>query len=233
MAQRRGRVALVFVMTGLALGCHGKESDRGALTKRTDRSPQTDADRAFWNWFVDHAPALAKERSMSDVMKQVQRELKKLDRGVIAEIGSAGDDRLLVLSADGDRKVFPMVQQLFAARPAVKGWKIVAFRQREAKRPMPVLSMNDRKLDPATLRYLAVRDHQKLDIQLYVPRYVEGDEAIGLLALLALDHTVGEYDVETKLGAIDLLPIERAPANAHELDDLVGEIDAIGTAPAH
>lgn len=167
---------------------------------------------------------------MVDVMQQVQRALNKQHRGVLAEIGPAGVDRLLVLTADGDRKLFPMILKLFAARPDVEGWKIVAFRQRESNRPMLTFSMSDRELDPATLRYVADRNEGKLDIKLYVPGYAEGEKTLGTMAFLALDHTVGEYDVETKIGGITLLPAEHVPANAHALDDLPVDVDAIGSA---
>jgi hypothetical protein len=234
LAQQCRRVALLIVIAGFVLGCH-KESEEGIGPPPTDRhdgSTKTDPDRAFWNWFTDHAQGLAKKPSLIDVMDEVQGELKKQHHGVIAEIGPAGENRLLVLSADGDRKAFSMVQQLFAARPSVIGWKIVAFRPREAKRPMPTIEMNGRKLNPAALRYLAERNGEKLDIQLYVPGYVIGEETVVLMAFLALDHTLGEYDVETKIGAIDLLPIESAVANSRALDDLPHEVDGIIGAPA-
>jgi hypothetical protein len=70
-----------------------------------DRSPEIDSDRAFWNWFINRAPALAKKPSLLDVMEQVQRELDRRHRGVICEFGPAGTDLLFVLSADGDRKL--------------------------------------------------------------------------------------------------------------------------------
>jgi hypothetical protein len=225
-----GRVASLVVIVTLGVACHGKESDRGtASANGSAQSTPTDPDRAFWNWFTDEAPSLW-TAPMVDAMQRIQRELEKQHHGVFAELGSDGGGRLLVLTADGDRSLFPMIQQLFAARPKIKGWKIVAFRQREAK-PFSKISMNNRDLDPAALRYVARQKNDKLDIKLYVPGYTEGDKELGLMAFLALDHTVGEYDVETKLGGIEVLPIAQAPTVSRALEELPGEIDALGTSP--
>ncbi len=223
------RVSLV-VIVALAVACHGHEPDRRpASADHSGLSAPTDPDHAFWNWFSDEAPSLW-TASKVDAMQRVQRELEKQHHGVFAEIGSDGGGRLLVLTADGDRSQFPTIQRLFAARPNVKGWKIVAFRQREAK-PFSKIAMNNRDVDPATLRYVARRKGDKLDIKLYVPGYADNDKDLGMMAFLALDHTVGEYDVETKLGGIELLPIAQAPAVSHALEELPGEIDALGTSP--
>jgi hypothetical protein len=225
-----GRVSALVVIITLGVACHSKESDRGtAPANGSDLSTQTDPDHTFWNWFSDEAPSLW-TASKVDAMQRIQRELERQHHGVFAEIGSDGGGRLLVLTADGDRSQFPTVQRLFAARPNVKGWKIVAFRPREAK-PFSKIAMNNRDLDPATLRYVARRKNDKLDIKLYVAGYTEGDKEIGLMGFLALDHTVGEYDVETKLGGIELLPIAQAPAVSRALEELPGEIDALGTSP--
>src|SRR5258707_682340 len=110
-------VGLAAAIAVLGSGCRSEHGTSPPV--RAEQSTESDADRAFWSWFVDHASVLAKEPSMIDVMEGIQKELEKGHRGVIAEIGTVGEDRLLVLSADGDRKLFPMIQSLFAARPTV------------------------------------------------------------------------------------------------------------------
>jgi hypothetical protein len=52
-------------------------------------------------------------------------------------------------------------------------------------------------------------------------------KTMGQMAFLALDHALGEYDVETKVGAIDLLPLDRAPKSAQPLADLPARIDEV------
>jgi hypothetical protein len=222
----------LLLATGLAAASCGNKAPSPAHDDRAHASPASDSDpdRAFWNWFVEHAAELATTEPMVDAMNRVQRELDKGHHEIYAELGRDGDERLLVLTADGIKDVFPAVQRLFAARPSVKRWKIVAFRPRDTTRPMFTLDMDGHKLDPATVRYVTHRNHEKLDIQLFIPGYVDKDETMAKLAYLALDHTAGEYDVETKLAGIELLPADHAPSSARALEQLPAELDALGPA---
>jgi hypothetical protein len=225
----------LLVLAVLAVACnkqssHAPPEHTGSAAPLDRGSAAPDADQVFWKWFVDHADALSKAQ-LVDVMNQVQEALDKGHHGVFAEVGQDGDSRLLVLTADGDRAVFPDVQHLISGRPELKGWKIVAFRQRDTERDMPTLEMGGVKLERSAVRFVAQRSEDKLDVQLFIPGYVDGQKKLGSLAFLALDHTVGEYDAETKIGALDLLPIERAPANARPLAELPAQVDAPASAP--
>jgi hypothetical protein len=44
---------------------------------------------------------------------------------------------------------------------------------------------------------------------------------------LQLDSVLGEYDVETKLGEIDIEPGASLPKDVRPLDDLPGVVDAL------
>ena len=87
-------------------GCH-KTQDAATGTAR------------FWAWFQKSAPALRRERDLQRVMETISEQIEKVHPGVIAEIGSSGEDRELVISADGRRELFPVVQEIYAARPTV------------------------------------------------------------------------------------------------------------------
>ena len=91
--------------------------------------PAATADK-FWPYFSAHAEQLRAE-SLEAAMDQLQRAVEVAHHGVIIEMASLHDERTLVLSADGDRAAFPEVQALYAVRPTVPHWTIVAFRQRD------------------------------------------------------------------------------------------------------
>src|SRR5207302_5147843 len=114
--------------------------------------------------------------------------------------------------------------RLVAARPTVAGWNIVAFRQRDGGIQ---LAIKDRTLDPATVRFTAAANDDKLDLDVFVPGYTETDKTLANLAFLALDHTLGEYDVEMKLAGITLHAGTEAPASARPLKDLPALVDAM------
>ncbi|HEY1810893.1 MAG TPA: hypothetical protein VGG74_00965 [Kofleriaceae bacterium] len=177
----------------------------------------------FWSYFVAHAPQLAAE-PLEAAMNDLQHAIEPVHPGVIVELAAEAGKHTLVLSADGDRAVFPTIQSVWAKRPTVPGWTVVAFRQRELERPLPAIRRGDRTLDPSTLRYIGERAGDKLDVVVFAPGYTERDAP---LVYIALDHAVGEYDVEMRIGAISIAPLERAPAAARPFVELPAQLDAL------
>ena len=154
-------------------------------------------------------------------MNEINEHLEPSHQGIFVEIGKEGEDRELVISADGKKELFPLVQKVYAARPTVAGWKIVAFRQRDAGF---AIEMNGLSLEPNKVRFAGEREGDKLSIELFVPGYDDSDGMKQALFVL-LDHTVGEYDMETKIGGIDFAPLAKAPASAQPLAALPALID--------
>src|SRR5262245_5836413 len=140
-----------WFLIALALaGCGGKKT--------------TDKRAVFWKWFTDHAAALHDDKDLTGVMNQISAELEKVEHGVFAEIGG-GEPRLLVISADGDRKLFPAVEALYATHPTVPGWNIVAFRQRTTPGEAGMqIELGDKTVAPADLKFTATTAGDKLDI---------------------------------------------------------------------
>jgi hypothetical protein len=192
--------------------------------------PTTPGADPFWSYVAAHATALQAE-PLEAAMAELQRELSPAHPGVLVEIGADGAHRTLVLTGDGDRALFPAIQAMYANRPQIAGWDIVAFRQREASRPLAVIAMGDRRLDPQAVHYVAERTGGKLDVIVFVPGYTAHDTRLAQMTYIALDHAVGEYDVETRIGAISLVAGDKAPASSAALGDLPHELDsALGSA---
>ncbi|HMF40296.1 MAG TPA: hypothetical protein VKQ32_06365 [Polyangia bacterium] len=227
----RWRVALVAVAAWLvAAGCRKSQrqlaepvaAQPASAPTSTRATPPSEADIAtFWAWFQKNAAALRADQNLRRTMGTISDELEKLDAGVIAEIGELRESRELVISADGKRALFPAVQQIYSARPQVPGWTIVAFRQRA--KPM-VIEMNGKRLDPKSMKVVAARDGDKLDIEVFVPGFTTLED-LGAASFVVLDHLLGEYDMETKIGGIEWAAIEKAPASAHPLAELPALLD--------
>ena len=63
-----------------------------------------------------------------------------------------------------------------------------------------------------------------MGIYLYIPNYTPEDSRYGQIGYLFLDESLGEYDVETKLGLIKMFPIS---------DDAVNERYPLSELPAY
>jgi hypothetical protein len=155
-------------------------------------------------------------------MEEINQHLEPGHAGIFVEVGEEGGDRELVISADGIRDKFPLVQQVYAARPTVAGWKIVAFRPRDAK-PFAI-EMDGLKLDPKLIKFVGQRDGDKLSIAVFVPGFTD-DTSMKQALYIVLDHTVGEYDMETKISGIDFAALTKAPRDAKPLTELPSLLD--------
>ena len=68
----------------------------------------------------------------------------------------------------------------------------------------------------------------KLDLALYVPGIGgDDDKNIRYVTYLLLDATLGEYDVETKLGRLDFRSASAKPADARPLAQLPALVDGL------
>jgi hypothetical protein len=176
---------------------------------------------AFWTWFQAHAAELRADKDYQHTMESISAELEKVHPGVFAEIGGTPNgDPKLVISVDGKKDLFPVVQAVYAKRPSVPGWAIVAFRQRDTGMK---IDMGGKTLDPATITFAAQKG-RLLDLTLYVPAY---DKSLDQALFVLLDHVVGEYDMETKIGGIEFAPLDRAPSSARPLTELPAAVDAV------
>lgn len=235
-------MARLAILALLVIGCGKSRTQEIAPAKGTASgsaisSPSTSRDAsttattdpritAFWSWFAHHAAELRADKNMQHAMEAASNELAKVDPDLIAEVGLDGDLHELVISADGKKEHFPEVKEVFAARPDhVDGWKIIAFRPRSPS--AYTIEMNGKKIDPTRVRFIsAPGDEGKLDVEVYIPGFTTVDD-MGLLGYLVLDHTVGEYDMETKIGGIQFESINKAPASARPLSELPAAVDAI------
>ncbi len=222
-----------FLILALGLGaCGGKKDDKvppaasatPVATTPTPTTPTANGATAFWKWFTDHATELHKTTDLRAVMESISAELEKAYPGVFAEIGKNGDELMLVISADGIKKLFPQVQEVYAARPTVPGWKIVAFRQRDAGF---AIEMEGKKIEPKTVKFVGTPGEGKLDLDVYLPGFKKDDEEMKKIGFIILDHVIGEYDMETKIGGIEFGALETAPAAAKSLTELPAMVDSI------
>lgn len=219
MTSRRSLLACLSFVSLVALlgaGCRSPSSNTG------------DRNAAFWSWFTSHSAEIATiERGDEPIADALHEELKKVRSELTFELGPRMVPRELIVSADGLREAFPAVASLVAAAPAMSGWKAIAFRQRK---PGFVLEYDGVKLSADDVRMTTSPEPSgKTAVELYVAGLTPANKKkMEGACLLLLDATLGEYDVETRLGVIDI--DAPPPSGAHgmkPLSELPAIIDAM------
>ncbi len=165
-------------------------------------------EQRFWSWFAaNSARFLKSETDVSTLSDELAAALRRVRRGLTFELSRKFDyGRELIISADGIKDRFPAVQKLVAAAPDLDGWRIVAFRQRGGTNL--IVEFSGYRLDPEDVWFKVVADKKKVGLYLLLPQASQACErTTGMASFILLDHALGEYDVEMKLGFIECLPL--------------------------
>ena len=189
---------------------------------RAQATPESD----FWQWFQKNQSSLFDfERDQERTFDKLAVEMHKVHPSLTFEFGpKTGNRREFVISADGMRDAFPKVEALFAAAPSLPKWQFVKFRPR--REPFD-LQYNGVSVKANSVSVLLQPDGQKVGLTLVIPGYTKAaHKTYAGIAFLFLDQVLGEHDVETRVGFINVQEPSAATASARPLSQLPGAFDS-------
>jgi hypothetical protein len=162
----------------------------------------------FWTWFDENEEALFELVSDDDpLFGELTSELGRIDGRLTFELHPRGANgkREFVLSADGNKELFPTVEQLYLNAPALERWTWVKFRPRRDR--ILDITAYGKTVKVDEVRFMLARDGKKVGIVLFLPDYEPNlDKEYGTIAFLFLEEALGEYAVETQVGFLQLRP---------------------------
>ena len=164
---------------------------------------------AFWAWFVTNSDELAKVKSGTEpICKTLSVELSKVEKGLTWEFGpTVNGVREFTVSADGAKALFPRVKIVAESAPVLPTWKILAFRQRKPIDGMS-LKLDSAKLESSRILFRAVKEGEKVALSVYIEGMNgKNEKQVMMQGFILLDYSLGEFDVETRIGAIEFLPL--------------------------
>jgi hypothetical protein len=168
------------------------------------------AQEAFWNWFTQHERELfdfdpRAETERERIFDELASELQKVDPELTFEFGPNAPRRELVISAGGIKRAFPAVVSLAKAAPALDRWKVTAFRPRRSPN---IVEFRGKRVDPRNVQFSLLDNGKTAGVYLFIAGCRENDPDLKQIGYLLLDETLGEYDVESRLGLIKMLSPE-------------------------
>ena len=163
-------------------------------------------EEAFWEWFRANEVRLFDfEQDQEKIFDELSRELKKINPDLVFEFGPKNEKREFTVSADGIKEAFPAVIALVDKAPVLERWIIQKFRQRG--KPDARIEINGEKLSADQYKFTIERDGEKVGITLYVDGYDPARRNLfSKVGFIFLDNCLGEYDVETKVGFVEIKP---------------------------
>jgi len=178
----------------------------------------------FWEWFLAHEKELFEfdpldEKRREALFDEVASELRKVDPYLTFEFGPEEVSREFIISAGGIRRAFPAVVSLANSAPSLNRWTVIPFRPRRF--PVHPVDFQGKHIDSNDVQFTLLDNGKTAGIQMFIPGFEEDNLAMKSIGYLLLDEALGEYDVETRLGLIEMLPTETPKSgNRHPLPKL-------------
>jgi hypothetical protein len=185
----------------------------------------------FWNWFIQHEPELYnfdsnREGERERIFDEIAIELRKIDSELTFEFGPKDTKREFVISAGGIKRAFPAVVSVVDAAPNIDRWNVIAFRPR--RWPPNIVEFGGNRVDPNDVQFSLRSNGRSPGVFLFIPGFQEDDVNLKQIGYLLLDDTLGEYDVESRLGLIKMLsPQTPTDGERHPLADLPSRFDEL------
>ena len=163
----------------------------------------------FWKWFqTNEARLFDFEKDQARIFSELTKELNKIDPNLTFEFGPDNNGkRDFVISADGIKSAFPAVISLADKAPNLPRWTIIKFRPRREMGNEMTMTRDGVLVRVDQITFTIEPDGDKAAITLYIDGYDSArHNTFGTIGFLLLDTALGEYNIETKVGAIDFKP---------------------------
>ena len=100
---------------------------------------------------------------------------------------------------------------------------MTAFRPR---RPPNIVEFRGKRLDPRNVQFSLLDNGKTAGVYLFIAGFQENDPDLKQIGYLVPDETLGEYDVESRLGLIKMLsPETRTDGMRYPLAELAARFD--------
>lgn len=162
----------------------------------------------FWNWFINNKELyeeyLTSDSQDPNLTKQLSEQVKKFNFFLFLEIGINEDGQfILIITPDGNPEGIAPTKELYSYKPNIQNWIIKKFRQ-----PYNYLDL-EFELDGCRYKNLEIvanyeldKNREKVDLILCVKALEENPMQLKQVALLYLDHILGEFNTLTRVGEI-------------------------------
>lgn len=162
----------------------------------------------FWNWFTNNEEQIFHfENNQDQVFNSLDQALKTVNKYLTFEFGPViNGKREFVISADGIKEAFPAVEALYSKAPSFDNWEIVKFRQR---RPPMNIQFGDLLIKHTDLLVALAKQGSLIDLTVFIKGMTKEKARIfQQAAFILLDQAIGEYEMETKVGIIQVMPYD-------------------------
>lgn len=181
----------------------------------------------FWCTFAVHRADLERiESAESPAYDNLLESLQRIDEGLYLEFCTTPGANELIISAEGDADLFPLVDEVVRQAPAMDDWAVFALKP---KIGFPAATRwEGTNVTIGDVLVLPVfRNTGEMGLRLYVHGLTEANKTDIHNALLrALDHGLGERRFAECVESTWVYSAEDAPSQAFRLPELDAYLEA-------
>lgn len=147
----------------------------------------------FWEWFKANEEELYDEFEPSfPIFQTMVRKIHAIDKGLVFDVDTKERGvRELIISADGNEALFPVVMQVVGAAPEMERWSVRAFRPRREGHLNVVVE--GQLFETANMFYRSKKTGSKVDIEVWFiePEGIQRPHHV--VAEVVVANLLGEY----------------------------------------
>lgn len=172
----------------------------------------TDKQKDFWKWFTKNQQQLFYFESNQEILfDELSRRLKAIDENLVFEFSPVKENQIreFSISADGIKSSFPAVIALIEKAPDLMNWGFYAFRQAVPSDNIEISMDNGVVIGYSDIYFRYGEDEDsKIGLELHIKNANPESKAIKSAIFVLLDSLIGEYDAETRISWIDIVPLD-------------------------
>ena len=195
--------------------------------------------KPFWQWLQENETEIF-DLLGEDPEQAVQRIAKPFlqdYKNVFFELSPVMENGKIqfMVSADGDKRRFNLVQKIADTAPPFEKFDVVPFKQRKPVEFMMEmeLRLGDIAIKADNVYFFSELEEQKLDLLLCIEGY-DGSDPYKIGGFILLDGFLGEFDVEEYIGGVDFQALEKNMLfNLEPIWKLPQQVDALKRTQIH
>ncbi|GAB3638687.1 hypothetical protein GCM10027422_42770 [Hymenobacter arcticus] len=194
---------LLFILPFCSIGCSGEQTN----TKLLFNQSQYDAIQIknFWSWFGRERVLFETmtDSTHDEILNIMLEHLSPVSENLAVEVSKEFHGvRDIVISADGDKNKFPIVEAIVRGAPKISGWTVTALRQRASEDF--TLKYGSLQFSSAEMGFRTFIENDSLDLVIYADSIKNKNrEDVIKYGLITMDNIIGEYDATMKVRSFD------------------------------
>lgn len=168
----------------------------------------------FWDWFIEHEEDIYShiESQPEQYAFDIHAQLTAINENLVFDIPfeQVDNKRELIVSADGDASLFPLIHDIVSQAPTLERWIIHALRPRTNQMDQAI-DLDGLYLEYEDIFFTITEVEFPLQLTIYLRGYDREDNRYIHGYFLLLDTLLGEYNAVTYTETIAIYPLEDQP----------------------